>query len=407
MTTESTSHNTHRSLTLLKLFNFSVYGSVAVLFTFFPLYFMEKGLSSFQIGMVMAGGPFISIFANPFWGYWSDRTQNIKRTIMMMMIGNLIVVQAVFQLDAFVLIYSMMLLFFFFQSPLFSQGNSLILNTIEGTSHKFGAFRLWGSLGFAVMAAAAGPVVAEIGVGNLWIVYSVMLLISLSFAIGMPRGNSPSASKSKFTNNGYRNVFVNKFFLAFVLLGVLISVPNSMNFTFISLYIQELGGSAVLIGWSAFLSAIFEVPIFLLFDRYLKKDTRTMFACLVFVSLLFSVRWLLMAIATGPVQLIFIQILHCVTFGGYYYVGTSLTSHLIPSQYRASGQAAFALTWGGISGILAGFIGGWMYQSFGASTMYSVNSIITLAGVAGFLIMWVKVKSVETTVAKDRIQQTR
>jgi PPP family 3-phenylpropionic acid transporter len=36
--------------------------------------------------------------------------------------------------------------------------------------------------------------------------------------------------------------------------------------------------------------------------------------------------------ANAPYEVIAIQILHCVTFGGYYYIGTQLTSNLIPQH---------------------------------------------------------------------------
>lgn len=374
-----------RELSILKLFTFFSYGSVAVLFVYFPVYFSQQGLSKLEVGMIMAGGPFISIIANPFWGYVSDRYQNIRRTIVLLLLGSLIVVQAVLRIDMYALLFAGMLMFFFFQSPLASQGNSLILNTIDGTGYKFGSFRLWGSLGYAVIAVAAGPVFRAIGMDELWIIYSVMLMIALLFTVGMPKGDA--AVKSVFSNQGYRAVFTNRLFLIFVLLGVLVSIPNSVNSTFVSIYIQELGGSEVYVGWAAFLSAAFEVPVFLLLDRFIRRETRFMIICLAVISVLFSLRWGLMAFASEPEHILMIQLLHCVTFGGYYYLGTTLTAHLIPAEYRASGQAAFALTWGGVSGIMAGFMGGWLYETFGAAAMYRVNVLVSLCGVAGFMLM--------------------
>ncbi|WP_268747757.1 MFS transporter [Cohnella kolymensis] len=207
-----------RELTVLKLFTFFSFGSVAILFVYFPVYFSQQGLSKLQVGMIMAGGPFISIIANPFWGYVSDKYQNIRRTIVLLLAGSLIVVQAVLRTDLYVLLIAAMLLFFFFQSPLASQGNSLILNTIEGTGYKFGSFRSWGSIGYAVVAIAAGPVFVAVGMDELWIVYSLLLIVSLIFTAGMPIG---IASGKAFSNKGYGTVFTNPLFLIFVLLGVL------------------------------------------------------------------------------------------------------------------------------------------------------------------------------------------
>lgn len=375
----------------INAFNFFLYGSIGILISFFPLYFQSIGLSTVLIGLIMAGGPFISIFANPFWGYWSDRTQNIKRIILIMMVGNVVVVQFVFQFHTLSYIITAMLVFFFFQTPMFSQSNTLILNTIEQTNLKFGSFRIWGSLGWSVLAFSAGPIINKIGIDNLWILYSSILLIALLLAFSLPRGKVEGVQSIQ--KGGYsKELFANKYFLVFVVLGVLISVPNSINQTFSSLYIYELGGSAVLVGGSIFLSAIFEIPVFLLLDRYLSRKTRTMFAILIIVSILFAIRWFLMSFAVSPMQIAFIQMLNSVTFGGYYYIGTTLTAYLIPVNLRASGQAVFALTWGGVSGLVAGLVGGWMFEVIGASSMYAINGTITLFGTVGFTLLFLRMK---------------
>ncbi|GIP31596.1 MFS transporter [Paenibacillus sp. J2TS4] len=375
-----------RQFFILKMFNFFIYATIAILFTFLPLYFKEMGLETIQIGMIMAGGPFISIIANPFWGYWSDRLQNIRRILVIMLLGNLIVIQAVFHWSGSGILVPAMIVFFFFQSPLFSQSNSLILNAIEGTSYRFGAFRLWGSLGWAVSAVAAGWLLQGIGLDRLGPVYSLLLICSLAFTFGLPRGNATAIGQ--IPNKGYRALFANKYFIAFLLLGVLISIPNSINSTFVSLYIAELGGTESMIGWSAFLSAAFEAPVFLLLDRYLKRNPVTMIACLVLVCLLFAIRWFLMSAVTGAGQIVLTQILHCVSFGSYYYIGTQLTAQMVPRELRATGQAAYALTWAGVSGIVAGVVGGWLFSAVGPRTMYGIGAGISLLGMIGFAILW-------------------
>ncbi len=110
---------------------------------------------------------------------------------------------------------------------------------------------------------------------------------------------------------------------------------------------------------------------------------------LALVSLLYSVRWLLMSAATSPYEVIGIQVMNSVTFGGFYYIGTQLTSVLVPQQFRASGQALYALSWGGVAGIIAGIAGGWVFQNLGAVTMYRLGSVLSLLSVAGFLLLYV------------------
>ncbi|TSB44907.1 MFS transporter [Alkalicoccobacillus porphyridii] len=380
-----------RSLLLLKLFLFFLYGSISILLSYFPVYFKEIGYSTVTIGLLMAGGPFVAIFANPFWAYWGDRLQNIRLILILMLIGNLLAVQFVFQLHAPALVLTAMLIFFLFQTPSFSQSNSLILATISDSPVKFGGIRAWGSLGYAIMAGLAGPIIALTGIEQLWIFYSLMLLCTLIFLLLFPKPKVPESSRG-LRGSYLSNVLGNRFFLIFLSLGLLLAVPNAMNQTFVSLYIVELGGSLALIGYSALLTAIFELPVFLLLDRYLKPNKRTMIACLVGVSLLFSLRWFLMSQVTSPVSLLAVQTLHCVTFGIYYYIGTMLTAHIIPDRYRASGQALFTLVFSGLAGIIAGTLGGWLFQTWGASSMYQVSTAITLASMLGFTFMWFMIR---------------
>lgn len=378
------------SYNVIKAFNFFIYGALSVYSTFFALYLQKIGWSTLEIGALMAGGPIVSIIANPLWGYLSDRFRNIRMVILIMMAGATIIMQIVFLAQSYTVIYTAMLFFFFFQMPMFSQSNSLILNAIEGTNYKFGSFRLWGSMGWAVLAAASGPVIGQIGIERLWILYTAMMLMSILFALGLPKGEAKAAVISEKTN--YRSIFANRAFLLFLLLGLVLSVPNSMNQTFIALYIAELGGQADMIGWAAFFSSIFEIPVFLLLDRYLKRNTKTMLFCMIFVSLLFTLRWVLMAGAGSGLQIIFVQLFHCVTFGCFYYIGTQLTALLVPVQYRASGQAVYALIYGGVSGMAAGVIGGWLFQNMGAQSMYISGAIMALVGVAGFAALYAMVR---------------
>ncbi len=375
------------SFSQLKLYNFFVYGAIAVFTSFFQIYLQDIGLTKIEIGSLMAIGPFVSLFANPFWGYMSDRTQNIRKTVLIMVAGTLLFVQAVFLAQSYSLIFTAMIFYYFFQSPLFAQTNSMILTYIDGTDYKFGSFRLWGSMGWAFTAIIAGPIMDRLGDSQMSLVFSVLLITAFGFALLLPRLKR-SSDAPIVTMRGFSQVIMNPYFMTFVILGILVSIPNAMNSSFMSLYITELGGSKQMVGLAVFMSSILEIAVFLLFDRFLKRKMTVMLACLTIVSLLFALRWELMALATTPMQIAFIQLLHAVTFGGYFYVGTQLTMLFIPKPYRSSGQALYTLSWSGISGVIAGIFGGFMFQNFGASVMYQVGVFMAAVGTIGFGMMY-------------------
>ncbi|HEX7065857.1 MAG TPA: MFS transporter [Bacillales bacterium] len=378
---------TGRSFTLLKNHNFFIYGSNALLMPFLPLYFEHEGFSAVQIGLLMAVGPIISIVSNPFWGFWTDRLQKVRLTIFVMLLGALAASQLIFQVTAFVPLFAIMLLFYFFQTGLPPINNTLMLESIRNTSYRFGAFRLWGSLGFALIALASSQVIQWFGIGNLGVLYGLMILIPLIFCFGLPE---PTRTGKRASLKGVGTLFQNGYFVFFLILSVLVAMPNRMNSTYISIYIDQLGGSATYVGWSWFCSAIGEVPIFLLLDRYLQLKPRVMAGVLAVVSFLFALRWMLMGIAVSPLQIVAIQLFHSITFGVYLYTGTQLCAKLVSETYQASGQSWYAMFWKGLSGILAGLVGGWLFSTLGPRGMYEIGSAVSLLGMVGFALMWLR-----------------
>ena len=372
---------------------FFVFGTIAILMTFFPVYLQQNlGYSKSAVGMIMAAGPVISVLANPFWGFWSDRTQNIRLILLILLAANLVAIQLIFQVESYIWIYIGMLVFFWFQTPTFSQSTTLILTMIEGTTHKFGVFRSWGSVGWALAAVGAAPLLALVGLGNLGYVYSAMLLITILMCYKLPRVRYAARSSAGSNAGSYGSILKNRFFVAFLVICVLVSIPNQLNGMFAGLYVTDLGGAEWMVGLAVFMSAFFEVPIFLLLDRYLKKEKKWMITILVVVSLLYALRWLLMSLATAAWQVVLIQSLQCITYGFFFYVGTNLISLIVPQEYRASGQAMYTIAWNGISGIVAGFLGGAMLDGFGYGTTYAIGAILAaVSGVLFFMIrLWQK-----------------
>lgn len=344
-------------------------------------------MDKLEIGSLMAISPFISLLAHPFWRYLSDRGQNIRIILLIMLTGLLITGHLVFKADTYQMLYVSMLMLFFFQSPLLAQSNSLTLGYIEESRQKFGAYRLWGSMGWTFVALTAGPIIDSVGQNGISLLFSITLMLAMGSALLLPpitlTTNTPWISSREI-----RRTLQNKHFLAFVLCGTLVAIPNAINGIFMPLFISDLGGSRFQVGGAVFLSTIFEVLAFVLLNRYLKRKITVLMGCLTLVSLLFALRWNLMAEATDPVQIILIQILHAITFGGFFYVGTRLTALFLPRPLRSAGQAVYAFALSGVSGVISGFLGGWVFQNFGPVIMYKMGVALAIIGALGFGLLW-------------------
>lgn len=336
-----------------------------------------------QIGLLYSIGPMLGIISNLFWGVMSDRARTVKKILIFILSGQLIMAAIVFQTTHFGLLMIFMALFFFFQTPTSSLNDSLTLLTISGTKKSYASFRVWGSIGFAVASILFGQLLKRQGAG----LTSVLCLstISLSLLMAFFLKDAQSASRKKIDFAGMVRIVGSKPFLCFLLTVCTISVAHRFNDGFLALFLQKLGADQSIVGWSWMVSALSEIPMFFLLSKYghRYKELPLLALC----SLLYVVRFILMSQVNNPLWVIAIQLLHSVTFGIFMFTVIRYIQRVVPDEYRATGQAIYAVTWSGIAGLLSGTFGGWLFNSFGPHVMYGVGAVLALFAAAGFLLL--------------------
>lgn len=156
-----------------------------------------------------------------------------------------------------------------------------------------------------------------------------------------------------------------------------------MNDAFIALTLKQLGASEGLIGWSMLASAVSEIPIFFLLNKY--GDKFKELPLLAFASLMFAVRFLFMSMTHEPSMVIIIQMMHSVTFGIYYVTAVRYITRMIPDQFRATGLGLFAVVWSSAAGLMSGLFGGMLFENAGRSSFYFVAVGLSFLAFIGFL----------------------
>lgn len=156
-----------------------------------------------------------------------------------------------------------------------------------------------------------------------------------------------------------------------------------MNEAFLTLTLSELGAGEGLIGWSLMVSAGSEIPIFFLLSKY--GDKIKELPLLTFASLMFALRFLLMALAADPLSVLAVQSLHSITFGVFYVTAVRYITRIIPWQYRATGMALFIIFWSSVSGLLSGAFGGLLFEAAGRPAFYQLAALLALIAGLGFL----------------------
>ncbi|MFC5700445.1 MFS transporter [Cohnella faecalis] len=372
--------NLRAQLWILRSLQFASFATMALVVAFFPLYFDSLGFSKQQIGAIYSIGPVLSIFSNLLAGFVSDKTKNVRRVLNLLFVGQILALALLLPQKEFGLVAGVMALFYLFQTPVNSMLDSVSLLAAERMQISFPSIRVFGSLGYAVSAVAFGYLLK---VSDSTLTLKIGLATTacaLLFSILL--GNF-QASVKKFEFGGLWALFRRREVVLFFLFIAFVSISHRMNEGFLSVAMRDNGASDFLIGTASLASAVSEMPIFFLLAKYGQRFKEL--PLLAIASIMYVVRLSLLSFADEPWMFVALQMMHSVTFGIFYITALRYLLTLVPDEYRSSGQALFTVVWSGIAGLVAGLLGGWLYDSAGLSFVYRIGACTALVSAIGFL----------------------
>ncbi|WP_010097496.1 MFS transporter [Ornithinibacillus scapharcae] len=380
------------SLVPLKMLLFSFHATNTIILSFLPLYLAYKGLNGTEIGWVLAIGPLASIFAQPFWGYLSDKYKTVKRILLICITGLLIFSTVFFQMNSLISIMFMGAVFYFFTTPIGGLGDSLAQRRADELGVSFGTIRTWGSIGFALSSLIIGEILSRYGVQYMIWPYLFFGFIAL-LVVTRLKDVKVETDPVKLKDVGI--LIKNKGFLFFLLAIIFLSVGHRTNDSYIGLYISELGGSEALVGLGWFVGVASEALVFALAGLWFRKLKTLVFVLI--AGVLYSIRWFVYGALDDPMYVIGLQFLHGITFGVFYLAALDYVTRLIPKHLQSTGHLVYYAVFFGISGIIGSLSGGAIMDHFGGGTLYTILGCVSLVGTGAMFIYHVMFSKVKAT----------
>jgi MFS transporter, PPP family, 3-phenylpropionic acid transporter len=358
------------------------FATAGVLAPYLPLYLQHRGLSAVEIGIVLAMGQAMRLAGPNLWGWLADRRGQRLLILRWTALAACLSFAAIFAPGGFVLLFTVMLFVNFFmtaQMPLGEAITAAYLRTDAAAPHAarlYGRLRACGSIGFIVLVLAAGMLFDLAGIG--WQPVLALGLFSLTawaaFRVREHVVPDP-VHKRVSVRSRLREPRVQWFFLS----AALMVFAHGALYTYLSLYLAQLGYSKTAIGVFWVVGVVVEIAFFYTQGRFFRRFGA--FALLNAAFLLAVLRFFLIAeFANWWLLLLFAQVLHAATFAVHHSASILTVQQWFPGAAAARGQALYVSFGYGLGGTAGSLLAAWLWSAVGPSAAFLSSSAAAALG---------------------------
>ncbi len=364
--------------TIYSLIYFFLFAGIAALYPFFPLLLQSKGHSPSEVGILMGSYELFSILGLLLIGHYYDKIRSPRRTVIIISLASILVLYFIAGTTYPVLLILLTLgLGFVIKSPA-SLVDAHYGQVMPEPDKTYGKARLYGSLGFFVMALMI-QITGLVDGGrpySVFAAFTMMIALVLVLVVRLP---AASLAEEKHEHSSFLRTL--KSFPGVYWIGLSIGFLNylglSGHYTFFSLLIKNKFGTGNIGGFWA-IGPLFEIPLFF-FSGWLLKKFGLRGLWLISLGAGF-IRMQAYSLSSSLLPLYLVQILHSLSFGLNHLAMVTLISKTTPPAVRGQAMSLYTAVGMGLSLFIGGFAGGWFLGFAGFSLLFQIFSVFPLAG---------------------------
>lgn len=364
------------------------YGAMGMMLPLLSQYLDKLGFSGTEIGLTVATGTAVAIFASIFWGDIYNNSRHKKKVILFLCVITFAVSISLAFIHTYLLFLTAFGVLYFFQSPVLALQDAM---TLEDDQH-FGSIRKWGAIGFALGNLIASQVVSFFGLGVIFYLYSigyVAAAVMVGSIIAHNKRNDGLKRDSvlkkdpDFKKGKYRELLANKKFVLLIISAFFVSGTNVANNTYFGFLYVAAGGTIAGIG-IAFLLMVGSEAVFMAWsDKLADKFTleRTILASMIISVLRY---WLYSMIPSNEV-LIITFFLQGMVNGIVLVEFVRYISKLVASRLLGMAVSVYYCISCNISTIICQLLGGLILDHYDVGAVYLFFALYNLMGVILYL----------------------
>lgn len=365
---------------LLRLYLLLIFAALGMMISFMSLHYDHIGFNGIQISTIMIVGSAASILIAPRYGLIFDRSANKRSVLIVSLLIMAISLGSINWLKPFLPVLLLWTIYRFVQGPFYATSENLSFSVASRSTDKkgvtFGAFRMWGSIGYGLSTLMAGWIYQKYGFAYNSAGFMVFVALSIVVLLLLPGSIFDMTGEKKGNDHKLSSVLkmvVSNRFLWFMALALSISDPVQDGLrSFEPIYMQNLGLEAGMIGLANSLSALGEVPFMFFADRVIRKVGIQRVIVIVF---LFDLIRRLMVWFFPFAEVVFVtSILTSASFTFRLISSIMLVNHILPKDVTSTANALIGVTMFGAGNMLSNAISGFVYDNFGNREIYLIGA---------------------------------
>jgi PPP family 3-phenylpropionic acid transporter len=266
-----------------------------------------------------------------------------------------------------------MAVFGLFYNAVMPQFEAMTLTALGAKSDLYGRLRVWGSIGFLIVAGSYGALLDEVGARNFaWV---ALPLFALLLAAAWPhRNDQPPAHMETAADAGH--LWKRPGVRRFLVVALLMQVGFGPFYVFYTLHLQAHGHSGAMIGALWALGVLIEIVMFWQAPRLIARFGAgpLLLACVAVTVL----RWLVTAFFADSLAIMALaQASHALSFAVFYACCMRLMADFFPGRRAGAGQSLFFGFSQGVGGVLGAAMAAVAWESGGGELAFVLGAVVT------------------------------
>ena len=361
----------------LVLAYFTYFGVLGIFVPYFGLFLDGRGLSSADIGLLLAIVTASRIVGPTVWALIAERS---GKPLTVMRLGALLAAIGWLSSFADYGFWPLLLgfaLFSFFWTAILPQLEVATFAFVNDDTRAYSRIRTAGSVGYIVLVMLGGWLFERYGSEFLPLSALLFLVLLLTSLFLLPKVSVNAELSSEPVR--FSKLIKNSVLLRFMLAALLLQMSFAPFYGFFTLYSRDLGYSGTQTGLFIGLAVAAEIAAFYFAGNLMRnRSYRVLLSVCYGLTVL---RWSLLATVADNVWLLcFSMLLHAGSFAIAHSCAMQFIQQFFPKKLRSRGQALYAGVIFGGGGAIGAYFSGLIWQNGkGASLAFMIAAMLALA----------------------------